>query len=186
MTYNKALNEFNKFLGTNFVSTKLKDDIGTWDLSATEEDLYKLGLYVQSYYDWFANGESRRPGRAVDIIGPNFISKLGSMRKFGDDVKITIYKSKIIIEKAEKLQWADNKYKTQQRVSKNKFALNFKNERITEPVISQPCNLPFEYVEHPEELKLINGKYWKLVKEYRGKKYYRAPITNSFYPFLIV
>ena len=60
ITYNKALNEFNKFLDTNFVSTKLKDDIGTWDLSTTEEDLHKLGSYVQRHYNWFANGESRR------------------------------------------------------------------------------------------------------------------------------
>ena len=184
-TYKRALNEFNFRLTTHFTSNDIPEEIGAYDLSGTTEDLNKLGELVRLEYDWFANGTVKRPGRGVDIITPSGISKLGSFKERGEDVKITISRKKVTVERGN-LEWADKKYIVQQKIPKTKFMLDFDNKRVTVPVFSQPLNLPFESVDKPEKLVEINGEYWKLVKTVGKTKYYQSPIVNSRKPFLVV
>ncbi len=184
-TYKRALNEFNSRLGTHFTSNDIAEEIGANDLSGTTEDLNKLGECVRLNYDWYANGTVKRPGRGVDIITPSGISKLGSMKERGEDVKITISRKKVTVERGN-LEWADKKYIVQQKIPKTKFVLDIDNRRVTESVMSQPLNIPFEYVDKPDTLTEINGEYWKLVKTVGKTKYYQSPITNSRKPFLVV
>ena len=184
-TYKRALNEFNSRLGTHFTSNDIPEEIGAYDLSGTTEDLNKLGEFVRLNYDWYANGTVKRPGRGIDIITPSGISKLGSFKERGEDVKITISRKKVTIERGN-LEWADKKYIVQQKIPKTKFMLDFDNKRITVPVFSQPLNLPFESVDKPESLEEIDGAYWRLVKTIGKTKYYQSPIVNSRKPFLVV
>jgi hypothetical protein len=184
-TYKRALNEFNSRLGTHFTSNDIAEEIGAYDLLGTTDDLNKLGELVRLEYDWFANGTVKRPGRGVDIITPSGISKLGSFKERCEDVKITISRKKVTVERGN-LEWADKKYIVQQKIPKTKFMLDFDNRRVTVPIMSQPLNLPFESVDKPEELVEINGEYWKLIKTAGKIKYYQSPITNSRKPFLVV
>ena len=184
-TYKRALNEFNSRIGTHFTSNDIPEEIGAYDLSGTTEDLNKLGELVRLEYDWFANGTVKRPGRGIDIITPSGISKLGSMKDRGEDVKITISRKKVIVERGN-LEWADKKYIVQQKIPKTKFMLDFDNKRVTVPVFSQPLNLPFEYVDKPDSLTEIDGTYWRLVKTVGKIRYYQSPIVNSRKPFLVI
>lgn len=186
MTYKQGLNELNNRLGTHFTSNGAAEEIGAYDLSSTTDDLTKLGEYVRTDYDWFANGTVKRPGRGIDIITPAGISKLGSMKERGEDVKLTITKKKATVERGTDLQWTDQKYIVQQRIPKTKFIIDIDNRRVTEPVISQPLNLPIESITDPSSLTEIDGSYWKLVKTSGKTKYYQSPITNSRRPFLVV
>lgn len=185
MSYKQGLNEFNSRLGTNFTSNGIVEEIGAYDLSSTTDDLNKLGECVKLNYDWYANGAVKHPGRGVDIITPAGISKLGSFRERGDDVKITISRKKVIVEHGN-LEWADKKYIVQQKIPKTKFMLDFDNRRVTVPVFSQPLNLPFEAVDKPDTLIEIDGAYWRLVKSSGKTKYYQSPIVNSRKPFLVI
>lgn len=185
MTYKQGLNELNSRLGTRFISNGITEEIGAYDLSGTTEDLGKLGDYIKVNYDWFANGTVKRPGRGVDIITPSGISKLGSFKERGEDVKITISRKKVTVERGN-LEWADKKYIVQQKIPKTKFVLDIDNKRVTESVMSQPLNLPFESVDKPDSLTEINGEYWRLVKTVGKTKYYQSPIVNSRKPFLMV
>ena len=185
MTYKRGLNEFNFRLGTHFISNDIPDEIGAYDLSGTTEDLNKLGEFIRLKYDWYANGTVKRPGRGIDIITPSGISKLGSFKERGEDVKITISRKKVTVERGS-LEWADKKYIVQQKIPKTKFMLDFDNKRITVPVFSQPLNLPFETVDKLESLEEIDGAYWRLVKNVGKTKYYQSPIVNSRKPFLVV
>lgn len=185
MTYKQGLNELNSKLSTRFTSNGIAEEIGAYDLSGTTEDLNKLGDYVKVNYDWFANGTVKRSGRGVDIITPSGISKLGSMKERGEDVKITISRKKVTVERGN-LEWAEKKYIVQQKIPKTKFILDIDNKRVTESVMSQPLNLPFESVDKPDTLTEINGEYWRLVKTVGKTKYYQSPIVNSRKPFLVV
>lgn len=185
MQYKQGLNELNSRLGTHFESNGVPDEIGAYDLSGSTEDLNKLGEYVKINYDWFANGTVKRPGRGIDIITPSGISKLGSMNDRGEDVKITISRKKVLVERGN-LNWTDQKYIVQQKPAKSKIALDIDNKRITDPVISQPLNIPFEYVDKPDDLVEIDGAFWRLIKTVGKTKYYQSPITNSRRPFLLV
>ena len=185
MTYKQGLNELNSRLGTRFTSNGSAEEIGAYDLSGTTEDLNKLGDYVKVNYDWFANGTVKRPGRGIDIITPSGISKLGSVRERSEDVKITISRKKVTVERGN-LEWADKKYIVQQKIPKTKFVLDIDNKRVTEPVMSQPLNLPFESVDKPDSLTEIDGTYWRLVKTVGKIRYYQSPIVNSRKPFLVV
>lgn len=185
MTYKQGLNELNSKLCTRFTSNGIAEEIGAYDLSGTTEDLNKLGDYVKVNYDWFANGTVKRPGRGVDIITPSGISKLGSMKERSEDVKITISRKKVTVERGN-LEWADKKYIVQQKIPKTKFVLDIDNRRVTEPVMSQPLNIPFESVDKPDTLTEINGEYWRLIKTVGKTKYYQSPIVNSRKPFLVV
>ena len=185
ITYKRALNEFNYRLGTRFTSNCIAEEIGAHDLSGTTEDLNKLGELVRLEYDWFANGTVKRPGRGVDIITPSGISKVGSMKERGEDVKITISRKKVTIERGN-LEWADKKYIVQQKIPKTKFVLDIDNKRVTEPIMSQPLNIPFESVDNADTLTEIDGAYWVLVTTTGKAKYYRSPITNSRKPFLVI
>ena len=184
-TYKRALNEFNSRLGTHFTSNDIAEEIGAYDLSGTTEDLNRLGECVRLNYDWYANGTVKRPGRGIDIITPSGISKLGSFKERGEDVKITISRKKVTVERGN-LEWADKKYIVQQKIPKTKFILDIDNKRVTEPVMSQPLNIPFESVDKPDTLTEINGEYWRLVKTVGKTKYYQSPIVNSRKPFLVV
>ena len=186
MTYKQGLNELNNRLGTHFTSNGIAEEIGAYDLSSTTDDLTKLGEYVNTNYEWFANGTVKRPGRGIDIITPSVISKLGSMKERGSDVKLTITKKKITVERDTNLQWTDQKYIVQQRIPKTKFIIDIDNRHVTEPVISQPLNLPVECIADPSSLTEIDGSYWKLVKTTGKTKYYQSPISNSRRPFLVV
>ncbi len=185
MTYKQGLNELNSKLGTRFTYNGIAEEIGAYDLSGTTEDLNKLGDYVKVNYDWFANGTVKRPGRGIDIITPSGISKLGSMKERGEDVKITISRKKVTVERGN-LEWTDKKYIIQQKIPKTKFVLDIDNRRVTEPVMSQPLNIPFESVDKPDTLMEIDGAYWRLVKTVGKTKYYQSPIVNSRKPFLVV
>ncbi len=185
-TYKRALNEFNFRLGTHFTSNDNAEEIGAYDLSGTTDDLNKLGEIVRLNYDWYANGTVKRPGRGVDIITPSGISKLGSMKERGEDVKLTISRKKVIVERGTDLQWTDKKYIVQPRIPKTKFIIDIDNRRVTEPVFSQPLNLPFEAISDPSSLIEIDGAYWRLVKTSGKTKYYQSPIINSRRPFLVV
>ena len=185
LPYKRALNELNTKLSTNFTTNGISEEIGAYDLSATTNDLKALGEYIRVNYDWFANGTVKRPGRGVDIITPSGISKMGSFKERGEDVKITISRKKVTIERGN-LEWADKKYIVQQRIPKTKFMLDFDNRRIMVPVFSQPLNLPFESVDNADTLTEIDGTYWRLVKTNGKTKYYQSPITNSRKPFLVV
>ena len=185
-TYKRALNEFNSRLGTHFTSNDIAEEIGAYDLSGTTEDLNKLGELVRLEYDWFANGTVKRPGRGVDIITPAGISILSSHEDNGNGIKLTVTKKKVIIDRGNSAQLMDQKYVVQQRVPKTKFVLDIDNKRVTESVMSQPLNIPFESVDKPEKLVEINGEYWKLVKTIGKTKYYQSPIVNSRKPFLVV
>ena len=185
-TYKRALNEYNFRLGTHFISNDIPEEIGACDLSGTTEDLNKLGEFVRTNYDWFANGTVKRPGRGVDIITPAGISILSSHESSSDCIKLTVTKKKVIIDRGNSAQLMDQKYIIQQRVPKTKFVLDIDNRRVTEPVFSQPLNLPFESVDKPESLEEIDGAYWRLVKTSGKTKYYQSPIVNSRKPFLVV
>lgn len=184
-TYKRALNEFNSRLGTHFTSNDIPEEIGAYDLSGTTEDLNRLGECVRLNYDWYANGTVKRPGRGVDIITPSGISKLGSFKERGEDVKITISRKKVTVERGN-LEWADKKYIVQQKIPKTKFVLDIDNRRVTVPVMSQPLNLPFEAIDKPDSLIEIDGTYWRLIKTSGKTKYYQAPIVHSRKPFLVV
>jgi hypothetical protein len=186
MSYKQGLNELNSRLGTRFTSNGSMEEIGAYDLSGSTEDLNKLGEYIKNNYNWFANGTVKRPGRGVDIITPSGISNTSSMGERGGDVKITITTKKVIIDRATDASWTDRKYIVQQKTAKTKIALDFDNKRVTDPVISQPLNLPFEYVTNLEGLTEIDGAYWRLVKTVGRTKYYQSPIVNSRRPFLLV
>ena len=185
LPYKRALNELNTKLSTNFTTNGISEEIGAYDLSATTSDLKALGEYIRVNYDWFANGTVKRPGRGIDIITPAGISKLGSFKEHGEDVKITISRKKVTVERGN-LEWADKKYIVQQRIPKTKFVLDVDNRRVTVPVMSQPLNLPFESVDNADTLTEIDGAYWRLVKTSGKTKYYQSPITNSRKPFLVV
>mgnify|MGYP003289453473 CR=1 FL=1 len=185
-TYKRALNEFNFRLSTHFTSNDIAEEIGAYDLSGTTEDLNKLGELVRLNYDWFANGTVKRPGRGIDIITPAGISILSSHEDNGNGIKLTISKKKVVIDRGNSAQLMDQKYVVQQRIPKTKFALNIDNKRVTEPVMSQPLNIPFESVDEPDTLTEINGEYWRLVKTVGKTKYYQSPIVNSRKPFLVV
>jgi hypothetical protein len=185
-TYKRALNEFNSRLGTHFTSNDIAEEIGANDLSGTTEDLNRLGESIRLNYDWYANGTVKRPGRGVDIITPAGISILSSHEDNGDGIKLTVTKKKVIIDRGNSAQLIDQKYVVQQRVPKTKFALNIDNKRVTESVMSQPLNIPFESVDKPDTLTEINGEYWRLVKTVGKTKYYQSPIVNSRKPFLVV
>ena len=184
-TYKRALNELNARLGTHFTSNDIPEEIGTYDLSGTTEDLNRLGEAIRLNYDWYANGTVKHPGRGVDIITPSGISKLGSMKERGEDVKITISRKKVTVERGN-LNGIDKKYIVQQKIPKTKFVLNIDNKRVTEPVTSQPLNIPVEAVDKPDTLTEIDGAYWRLVKTVGKTKYYQSPIVNSRKPFLVV
>lgn len=186
ITYKRALNEFNFRLTTHFTSNDIAEEIGANDLSGTTEDLNKLGELVRLEYDWFANGTVKRPGRGVDIITPAGISILSSHEDNGNGIKLTISKKKVIIDRGNSAQLMDQKYVVQQKVPKTKFVLDIDNKRVTDSVISQPLNIPFESVDEPDTLTEINGEYWKLVKTVGKAKYYQSPIVNSRKPFLVV
>lgn len=186
MSYKQGLNEFNSRLGSHFTSNGIAEEIGAYDLSSTTDDLNKLGECVRLNYDWYANGTVKRPGRGIDIITPAGISKLGSFKERGEDVKITITKKKVTVERGTDLQWADKKYIIQQKIPKTKFVLDIDNRRVTESVISQPLNLPAECISDPSSLTEIDGAYWRLVKTSGKTKYYQSPIMNSRKPFLVV
>ena len=185
MSYKQGLNEFNSKLGTHFTSNGIAEEIGAYDLSSTTDDLNKLGECVRLNYDWYANGTVKRPGRGIDIITPAGISKLGSFKERGEDIKLTISRKKVIVERGN-LEWADKKYIVQQKIPKTKFMLDFDNRRVTVPVFSQPLNLAFEAVDKPDTLTEIDGAYWRLVKTSGKTKYYQSPIVNSRRPFLVV
>lgn len=185
MTYKQALNELNSRIGTNFTSNGITEEIGAYDLSSTTDDLNKLGECIRINYDWYANGTVKRPGRGIDIITPSGISKLGSMRERGEDIKLTISRKKVTVERGN-VDWADQKYIVQQKIPKTKFILDIDNHKVTEPVISQPLNLPVECVSDPSSLTEIDGAYWRLVKTSGKTKYYQSPIVNSRKPFLVV
>ena len=185
-TYKRALNGFNSRLGTHFTSNDIPEEIGAYDLSGTTEDLNRLGECVRLNYDWYANGTVKRPGRGVDIITPADISILSSHEDNDNGIKLTISKKKVIIDRGNSAQLMDQKYVVQQKVPRTKFVLDIDNKRVTEPVISQPLNIPFESVDKPEKLVEINGEYWKLVKTVGKTKYYQSPIINSRKPFLVV
>lgn len=184
LPYKRALNELNTKLSTNFTTNGIAEEIGAYDLSATTNDLKALGEYIRVNYDWFADGTIKRPGRGVDIITPSGISKMGSFKEHGEDVKITISRKKLTVERGN-LEWADKKYIVQQRIPKTKFVLDIDNHRVTVPVMSQPLNLPFESVDNADTLTEIDGAYWRLVKTSGKTKYYRSPITNTRKPFLV-
>ena len=185
-TYKRGLNEFNARLGTHFTSNDIPEEIGANDLSGTTEDLNRLGECVRLNYDWYANGTVKRPGRGVDIITPSGISILSSHEDNGNGIKLTISKKKVVIDRGNSAQLMDQKYVVQQKVPKTKFVLDIDNKRVTESVISQPLNIPFESVNKPEKLVEINGEYWKLVKTVGKTKYYQSPIVNSRKPFLVI
>ena len=186
ITYKRALNEFNARLGTHFTSNDIAEEIGANDLSGTIEDLNRLGECVRLTYDWHANGTVKRPGRGVDIITPAGISILSSHESSSDCIKLIISKKKVVIDRGNSTQLIDQKYVVQQKVPKTKFVLDIDNKRVTESVISQPLNIPFESVDKPEKLVEINGEYWKLVKTIGKTKYYQSPIVNSRKPFLVI
>ena len=186
MSYKQGLNEFKSRLGTHFTSNGVAEEIGAYDLSGTTEDLNRLGECVRLNYDWYANGTVKRTGRGIDIITPSGISKMGSIDGRSSDIKLTITKKKVTVERGTNLQWTDQKYIVQQRIPKTKFIIDIDNHHVTEPVISQPLNLPVECITDPSSLTEIDGMYWKLVKTTGKTKYYQSPITNSRKPFLVV
>lgn len=185
MSYTKALLSLNSRLTTGFRTNGNKSEYGSSDLTGTDEDLHKLANYVSMNYDWYADGQSKKPGRGFDLISTNKLSVVSSFDN-SDNVRLVVGKKGVSIDR--NVNWyISDKDLVKQKIPKSKIAIDA-NNRLVSGVYFQLLNLQAETIDKSAvgELEEIDGSLWRFVKQVGKNKFYTAPIVNTAVPFKVV